>query len=131
MRSFNKVIFVMLAAFGFSACSSKTSESGSEYRKISAQEAKQMIDSDKSIIILDVRTKEEFRQGYIKNALMITDSELKEKAPSALPDKNAKILVYCRSGRRSKTSAKLLISMGYKNVYDFGGIIDWPYETVK
>jgi len=100
------------------------------YRKISAQEAKTMMDS-RDVIILDVRTQAEYDEGHILNALLLPDTKIKEQASAMLPDQNAKILVYCRSGRRSAQAAQTLIQMGYTNVYDFGGIIDWPYETVK
>ena len=100
------------------------------YNKITAEEAKEMIDTQE-VIILDVRTQEEFKEKHIEGALLIPDYELANVAKSKLPDKNKKILVYCRSGNRSKSAARLLIDMGYTDVYDFGGIINWPYETVQ
>ena len=100
------------------------------YNKITAEEAKEIIDTQE-VIILDVRTKEEFKEKHIEGALLIPDYELEKLAKSKLPDKNKKILVYCRSGNRSKSAARLLIDMGYTDVYDFGGIINWPYETVQ
>jgi len=102
-----------------------------KYNKILSEEAKKMMDSDKDIIILDVRTQAEYEESHIKGAIRITDTELSKLAPSMLPNKDAKILVYCRSGRRSKAAAEELLSMGYTNVYDFGGIIDWNYDTVS
>jgi rhodanese-related sulfurtransferase len=107
----------------------KEDESQSNYNKISPQKAKELMDTQ-DVIILDVRTKEEYNEKHIENALLILDYELEEKAAQMLPNQDATILVYCRSGNRSASSAKLLISMGYTNVYDFGGIIDWPYDTV-
>jgi phage shock protein E len=101
-----------------------------EYIRISAEEAKSIMESE-DVIILDVRTPEEFAQAHIAGALLIPDYELEEKAVSELPDKEAKILIYCRSGRRSELASRLLIGMGYTQVYDFGGIIDWSYETVS
>lgn len=103
----------------------------SDYQKITAEEAKEMMQADKNYIILDVRTLEEYNEGHIKGATLLADNEFKEKAESTLPHKEATILVYCRSGRRSAAAARELINMGYTNVYDFGGIIDWPYEVVK
>lgn len=100
------------------------------YQKIDAREAKSIIDNEDDIVILDVRTKQEYDQGHILNAVLIPDVNLKDEVEEIIPDKNIKILVYCRSGRRSAASAKLLIEMGYKNVYDFGGINDWPYDIV-
>lgn len=103
----------------------------SSYQKISAEEAKEMMQADKNYIILDVRTIDEYNEGHIEGATLLPDNELEEKAESTLPDKEATILVYCRSGRRSAEATKELIKMGYTNVYDFGGIIDWTYEVVK
>ncbi len=100
-----------------------------EYKKITAEEAKTIMDQEEDVIILDVRTQEEYEDGYIENAILLPDYEINDNAETILPDKNAKILVYCRSGNRSASSAKALIKMGYTDVYDFGGIIDWPYEN--
>ncbi len=102
----------------------------SEYKKISPDEAKQMMDNEK-VIVLDVRTQGEFSEGHIENAVLLTDSTVKSKAAEVLPDKNAKILVYCRSGARSASASRELIKLGYTNVYDFGGIMSWEYEVVK
>lgn len=103
-----------------------------EYIKITAEEAKEMIDrGGEEVVVVDVRTLEEFAAGHIENALLIPDYEVEEKAAVMLPDKEATILVYCRSGRRSEIASRKLISMGYINVYDFGGIIDWKYEIVR
>lgn len=101
-----------------------------EYKKISAVDAKNIIDSE-DVIILDVRTPGEYNDGHIENSLLLPVTEIPNKAAETLPDKDAKILVYCRSGNRSATAAKELITMGYTNVYDFGGINSWPYEIVK
>lgn len=99
------------------------------YMNISAKEAKEIMDSQKDYIILDVRTREEYDEIHIPGAILIPDYEIKEKATDILKDKNQLILVYCRSGRRSKIAANSLIEMGYTNIREFGGIIDWPYET--
>jgi len=100
------------------------------YMKISAKEAKTIIDSE-DVIILDVRTEEEFNIGHIENAVLLPVTDIKSKAEEVLTDKDAKILVYCRSGNRSATAAKDLIAMGYTNIIDFGGINSWPYEIVQ
>lgn len=100
-----------------------------EYRKISSDEAKKMMEGKH--ILLDVRTDAEFVEKRIEGAILIPDYELKDRAEKELTDKNALILVYCRSGRRSAVAAKELIGLGYTNVHDFGGIIDWPYDTVS
>ncbi len=99
--------------------------------KISAEEAKEMIDSSTNLIILDVRTQEEYEDGHIEGAALIPDYEIETKAEELLTDKNATILVYCRSGRRSALAANTLRDQGYTSIYDFGGILDWPYEVTK
>ena len=98
------------------------------YVKITAQEAKARIDAGRAAV-LDVRTKEEYDERHIPCALLIPLDMLEEGAPKLLPDKDEEILVYCRSGRRSAEVAEKLAEMGYTRVFDFGGIIDWPYET--
>ncbi len=107
----------------------KTVNKPIEYVSISQEEAKKLIDNDSDKVILDVRTQEEFDEKHILNAVLIPDYEIGEKAESILTDKNQLILVYCRSGRRSKNASAVLAEMGYTNVKEFGGIIDWQYET--
>lgn len=99
------------------------------YENITAQEAKNIMDTQTGYVILDVRTREEFDEKHIPDAILIPDYEIREKAEEILTDKNQLILVYCRSGRRSKNAAEILVELGYKNIKEFGGIIDWPYET--
>jgi len=101
------------------------------WQTITAEEAYRMINELTSYILLDVRTPAEFLDIRIEGAVLIPDYELNGRAEAELPDKNAIILIYCRSGRRSAQSAKVLAELGYTNVYDFGGILNWPYETVK
>ena len=101
------------------------------YQTITAEEAMEMMEKNDSYILLDVRTEEEFSEGHIEGAILIPDYELKEQAETKLPDKDALILIYCRSGRRSALAAKDLSDMGYTQVYDFGGIINWPYDTIS
>ena len=103
----------------------------SAYRKISAMQAYQMMQDSNEYVLLDVRSLEEFKEKHISGATLIPDVEIGSRAAKELPDKNALILVYCRSGGRSAKAANELVGMGYANVYDFGGIVDWPYETVK
>lgn len=125
-----RLIIGLLIVIVLSGCTATKEENKIMYNKITAEEAKEIIDTQE-VIILDVRTKEEFKEKHIEGALLIPDYELANVAKSKLPDKNKKILVYCRSGNRSKSAARLLIDMGYTDVYDFGGIINWPYETVQ
>lgn len=101
------------------------------YEQITQIKAKEIMDSGEEYILLDVRTKEEFDDGHIEGAILIPDFEIEERAETALPDKDALILVYCRSGRRSKNAASILAALGYTNVKEFGGINDWAYGVVK
>ena len=100
------------------------------YEQITPTEAKAIMDTQYGYIILDVRTQEEFDEAHIDGAILIPDYEIADKAESVLKDKDQLLLVYCRSGRRSKLAAEELVKLGYTNVKEFGGIIDWPYETV-
>ncbi|MDL2207369.1 rhodanese-like domain-containing protein [Desulfovibrio sp. OttesenSCG-928-M16] len=100
------------------------------YKKLSAQEAKAIMDSGEPYVLLDVRTEEEFQERHIKGAILIPYTEVISRAAAELPDKDAVVLIYCRSGRRSAIAANDLIKIGYTRVYDFGGINDWPYEIV-
>ena len=110
----------------FAGCSDK--EGG--YQSVSAQEAKKLMDESEGYIIIDVRTKEQFDSGHIKGATLISDDQIGKLAEIMLRDKDQLIFVYCRSGRRSKNASAELASMGYSNIIEFGGIIDWPYEVV-
>ncbi len=112
------------------AAASEAAESAAGYQTISPADAKKLIGQE-GVVLVDVRTQEEYDEGYIAGALLLPVDDVSAKAQTVLPDKNAKIIVYCRSGRRSAIAAKELLAMGYKEVYDLGGIIDWPYETVK
>lgn len=119
-----KIILLMIGVLFMSACTTQAS-----YHKISAEEAKEMMDTQ-DVIIVDVRTLEEYNAGHIENAILIPNESISGE-PTELPDKDAIILIYCRSGSRSKQASDKLVALGYTNIYDFGGIIDWPYEIVK
>ncbi len=101
------------------------------YKKITAEEAKEIIDTSSDYILLDVREENEFAEGHIEGAILIPYGEISDRAEEELPDKEKTILVYCRSGRRSSIAAEQLVELGYIDVQDFGGIIDWTYEIVK
>ena len=101
-----------------------------QYQKIPPEEAKAMMDDGKATV-LDVRTAAEFEEAHIAGAVLIPDMDIRDMALELLPDKKKTILVYCRTGIRSERAARALIELGYRNVYDFGGIVDWPYETVS
>ena len=130
MRKRILVLLMIITAFCLSACSGgeKTEEG---YKTITAEEAKERMDSGDDIIILDVRTEAEFEEKHIPGAIVIPNEEIQDEKPARLPDTEAEILIYCRSGNRSAQAAKKLVAMGYTNIYDFGGIKDWKYETVS
>lgn len=110
---------------------SETAESQKAvYQKISAEDAKKMMD-EQSVVIVDVRTEAEYKGGHILNAILLPNETIGKEAPAELPDKQATILVYCRSGNRSRQAANKLIELGYQNIYDFGGIGDWKYDIIS
>ena len=122
-------MFLTLALpFGCVGCLDGASAS---YDRISGAEAKALMDSESGDIIIDARTQSEYDKGHIPGAILIPEYEISDRAEKELHDKNQLILVYCRSGRRSKIAAEELVRLGYTNVKEFGGIIDWEYETVK
>ena len=124
------MLLISLSLFGMTACDGGN-EKSSTYEQITAEQAKTIMDTEKDYVIIDARTEEEFAEGHIENAILIPEYEIKDRAEKELPDKEQLILVYCRSGRRSKIASEELVKLGYTNVKEFGGIIDWPYETVK
>ena len=127
------ICVVMLIACGGKGDKGNTSETAEEigYEQISADDAKGLIDSESEFIIIDARTESEYAEGHIEGAILIPEYEIADRAEKEIPDKDRLILVYCRSGRRSKIASEELVKLGYTNVKEFGGIIDWPYETVK
>lgn len=123
-------IWILLILLLLTACGQdKGNDQEAVYVNITAQEAKKIMDDQEGYILLDVRTQEEYDQGHIPGAVVIPDTEIEARAEEVLPDKNQLILVYCRSGRRSKNAAQILVELGYTNIKEFGGIIDWPYEV--
>ena len=133
-----KIISIILICLMMTACTQNTPEETMKettnqpaYMNITQEEAKKIMDSQTGYVILDVREQDEFDAGHIPGATLIPYGSIEEKAPSMLPDKEQLILVYCRSGRRSKIAAEALEKMGYTNIKEFGGIIDWPYEIVE
>ena len=132
MKQILIIIFdVILGVVILAGCSSKIDKNTENtYKQITPAEAKDLMDSKENYVILDVRTVEEFAEGHIEGAILISDYEIGEKAESVLTDKEQLILVYCRSGRRSKNAASELATLGYTNIKEFGGIIDWPYGMV-
>lgn len=125
-----KWMLILLAATLLTACAQeRKSDREPIYQNITAEEAKQIMDTEKGYLILDVRTQEEYDQGHIPGAVLIPHTEMGEQAEQTLTDKDQLLLVYCRSGRRSKLAAETLVELGYTNIREFGGIIDWPYEV--
>ncbi|MGM9627146.1 MAG: rhodanese-like domain-containing protein [Faecousia sp.] len=123
-------IWILLVLMLLTACGQdKGNDQEAVYVNITAQEAKKIMDSQEGYILLDVRTQEEYDQGHIPGAIVVPDTEIEARAEEVLPDKDQLILVYCRSGRRSKNAAQILVELGYTNIKEFGGIIDWPYEV--
>ena len=84
-----------------------------------------------NVTVVDVRTEEEYKSGHIPGSILVPNEEIGTEQPQELPDLDSVLLVHCRTGIRSKEASDKLVKIGYKNVYDFGGIIDWPYETVE
>ena len=138
-----KIILLALAiitvATVFAGCTQKTNTEQTEatqvnigtYYQIPQDEAKRIMDEESDYIIVDAREQSEYDEGHIKGAIVIPYTEIEQKAEEMLPDKEQLILVYCRSGRRSKIAAQSLANMGSTNVKEFGGIIDWQYGIEK
>ncbi|MCH4207295.1 MAG: rhodanese-like domain-containing protein [Solobacterium sp.] len=119
---------VSTAAVSASSSASVTAVTEAAYHKITAEEAKSMIDQG-GVTIVDVRTQEEYDEKHIPGAVLVPVESIGDTMPEALPDKDAVLLVHCRTGVRSKKASDKLVKLGYTHVYDFGGIVDWPYET--
>lgn len=143
MKKYKGLIFLLiisLSLFGLNGCGNEENKTDTQketarqqsgtYEQISPQEAKSIMDTEKDYVIIDARTEEEFNEGHIEGAIVIPEYEIAQSAEQMIPDKNQLILVYCRSGRRSKIASEELVKLGYANVKEFGGIIDWPYEIV-
>lgn len=129
-----KVIFILLFVIIVGSgifIFKKTNSNETQYIKISSSEAKEIIDNDNDVIIVDVRTNDEYVNGHIEGAVCIPNETISKEISDLIPDKKQEILVYCRSGNRSRQAVYKLIDLGYKNVKDFGGIIDWPYEIIE
>lgn len=124
-----KIIAVLLSVILLTGCAAPAKELS--YRQIGMEEAVTMMEEESGYIILDVRTPEEFADGHIPNAVNIPNEVIGTEEIPELPDKEQLILVYCRSGNRSKQASEKLVNLGYTNIVEFGGIIDWQGETVS
>ncbi|MCR5560134.1 MAG: rhodanese-like domain-containing protein [Schwartzia sp.] len=120
------LLAVLGAAFLLTGCVGESAKSA--YRRVSAEEAQQIMKNESGYQIVDVRTPEEYASGHIPNAICIPNESIGKQPPAELSNKKQLLLIYCRSGRRSKEAANKLVELGYENVVDFGGIIDWPGE---
>lgn len=122
-----RILLFTTFIFLLTGCNSVTKENS--YTQISMDEAVSMMETEQDYIILDVRTLEEFKEKHIPGAICVPNETIGNAEIPSLPDKEQMILVYCRSGNRSKQAAQKLADMGYTNIYEFGGINDWTGET--
>ena len=121
-----KKILTVLLGLSLFGCSSKAN-----YHQIDGQSALDMMNNETDYLIIDVRTESEYQQGHIKNAINIPNESIDESVSEILTDKDQLLLVYCRSGNRSKQASEKLAKLGYSNIYEFGGISDFPGEIVN
>jgi len=141
LKRYRKVGFIILiiGAIVLSGCGPNNGigsggdemEEKTGYLDISPETAKERLDSDEEVILLDVRTQEEYKDSHIPDSVLIPLDTLESEAPELLTDKDIPIFVYCRSGNRSVAASEILVELGYTNVYNLGGINDWPYEVVN
>lgn len=123
-------LFLVLL-FLLTGCGTAASSEENSYRQISQEQAKEMMDTQE-VLILDVREQDEYDGGHIPDAVLLPVGTItEESAAETIPEKDTTVLVYCRSGNRSKSAAKALAELGYTNIYEFGGISDWPYDVEK
>ena len=128
----NKRFLLLLLTLALPRGGVGCSDGGSAtYEQIDGAKAKALMDSESGYIIIDARTQSEYNEGHIPGAILIPEYEIADRAEKELPDKDQLILVYCRSGRRSKIAAEELVKLGYTNVKEFGGIMDWKYAITK
>ncbi len=126
-----KLLILALSLFLAGCMVTKTSETSSSYKTISSKEAQQMIEDNKDALILDVRTAAEYESGHIPNAVNLSNEDIQAGKVDSLKDKSQLIMVYCRSGNRSRQAAQKLAELGYTNVVDFGGIQSWQGDIEK
>lgn len=122
-----KYISALLSFAFLTGCAAPSTEFS--YQNISVNEAISLMEKESNFILLDVRTPQEYKEGHIPGAINIPNETIKDTEPTSLPDKDQLILVYCRSGNRSKQASQKLANMGYTNIQEFGGIQDWPGDV--
>ena len=126
-----KLIPILLSALMFTGCAEPSNHQTNNYRSITMDEAVAMMEQETGYIILDVRRPDEFAAGHIPNAINVANETIGTAEIPELPNKDQLIMVYCRSGRRSKEAAEKLVKLGYTNIVEFGGILDWKGEIEK
>ena len=125
-----KLLPILLSALMLTGCAGTSNNQRNTYRSITMDEAVTMMAQETGYIILDVRRPDEYADGHIPNAINVPNESIGTSDIPELPDKNQLIMVYCRSGRRSKEASEKLVKLGYTNIVEFGGILDWKGETV-
>ena len=129
---FSAVLLLLLSGCSLTDREPPAQEEQKTYQQISSEQAKDMMGDHPRAVILDVREQHEFESGHIPGAVLLSVNAITEESAAAvIPDKKTMVLVYCRSGNRSKTASQKLTDLGYSEVYEFGGILDWPYEIVQ
>ena len=123
-----KLIPILLSALMFTGCASTSNNHTNTYRSITMDEAVAMMEQKNGYIILDVRRPDEFAAGHIPNAINVPNESIGTDEIPELTNKDQLIMVYCRSGRRSKEASAKLVKLGYTNIVEFGGILDWKGE---
>ncbi len=128
-----KILLIPFLLFTLAACSAATEDTTmlNDPVVISALDGKSMLDADDSVILIDVRTQSEYDSEHIPGAILLPLADINTNASKVMKDKSATYIIYCRSGNRSAEAVLLLYRLGYGNLYDMGGIINWPYDTVK
>ena len=131
----NTILFIAAILFLLTGCASRGQVMDGDgmlnsYKQISQEQAKEMMEKDDGHVVVDVRRQDEYDAGHIPGAILIPNESINKDQPEELPDPDQIILVYCRSGNRSKQAAQKLFDMGYRNIYEFGGITDWTGEIV-
>ena len=130
MQKMKKLIPILLSALMLTGCAGASNNQTNTYRQINMDEAVEMMAEESGYIILDVRRPDEFAAGHIPNAINVPNESIGTSEIPELPNKDQLIMVYCRSGRRSKEAADKLLKLGYTNIVEFGGILDWNGEIV-
>ena len=129
LRKIKRLLSVILSALLLTACTESANSTG--YKQITMSEAVKLMEKEQNYIILDVRRADEYAEGHIPGAINVANESISTEEIPSLPDKAQLILVYCRSGRRSKEAAEKLVKLGYTNIVEFGGILDWKGEIEK